>query len=984
MSGGMNIKRRDFLKLVGVSGAGLVLSSCGNKDTEKLVPFVNQPEDMVPGIPTFYASSCRECPAGCGLVVKTREGRVIKLEGNPAHPVNKGGLCARGHAGLQELYNADRLKTPMKKNGTGWTAISWDEAIATLAQKAKEAGPKTAALTGLETGSVDTLYAEWMKALGSSHHHRYEAFGFEPLREATRVAFGRAVVPHYDFEKARLVVSFGSDFLQDGPSPVAAARGMADARGGKADGQRFISFDSRPNLAAANADEMISIKPGSEMAVALGLLHVMASEGLAQVPGGAPQGYDPAAVEAQSGVKQDVLKRVAREFAKTRPGLAVAGGVATQGDNATALCLATHMLNAAVGAVGTTLNLEAGLPYENLSSSRDLAELAKKMAAKEIDLLVVHGPNPVFNFPKSLKFAEAIQAVPFKVAFARQMDETAELCDLVLPVSHSLESWDDAQPMTGVHNLMQPAMRPVFGTRSAGEVLHTVARQNGAAVMGADFLGYMQSRWKSVSTGGDFDGFWEKAVQSGGAWNVPAGQSHAFAGTGSVKWAAPKLQGDANDPVLMLVPTALMHDGRGANKSWMQELPDPVTKTMWNSWVEVSPALAKRLGVNDNGDLLEIDGLEEKLTARAYIHEGLRDDVVALSLGQGHTSYGRNAKDRGVNAFAAMRPMLDDASGAMAYLQTHVKLTRVGHQKLSLAQGGSDQMGRGIAQTVTIDELLHPKPRPKFEGNDDQPFGAKEGEEYVPKYKKEYEAHPLSGNPMMTKHRWGMAIDLDRCNGCSACITACYSENNIQIVGENEAWKRRDMGWIRIEKYLEKRSDGTMEVRMVPLACQQCDNAPCEYVCPVYATYHNPEGISAQIYNRCIGTRYCANNCPYRARKFNYKEPVIPEPLNWQLNPDVTVRSKGVMEKCSFCIQRIRAARDTAKDESRDIRDGEVVPACAQSCPTQAIVFGDQNDPASVVSKIAKDPRGYKMLEILNTQPNIHYLKRVRREAAKV
>ncbi|MBI5838132.1 MAG: molybdopterin-dependent oxidoreductase [Candidatus Eisenbacteria bacterium] len=975
------LKRRDFLKLVGLGGAA-VAAGCARRPAETVLPFSAQPEDIIPGIPTYYSSACRECPAGCGVVATTREGRVVKLEGNAEHPVNRGALCARGQAGLQSLYHPDRLRTPMQRDGATWKPVTWDQALGLLAVKARAAGARTAVVTGHETGAVDRLVGEWLAALGSNQRLRHEAYGHEALREATRLAFGRAVVPTHDFAKARVVFSLGADFLETWLNPVGAARGMADGRDGRADGARFVAFTSRQDLTAANADQVVSIQPGSEIAVALGLLHVITAEGLGErSAAAAAAAWDPATVEKHSGVPAEALRRLAREFAAARPGLAVAGGVASQGDNATGLCLAVHLLNAACGNVGATVNLDAAQRLEGLASLREMKALVDRMNAGGVDVLVMHGANPAFTLPASLGFAAALKKVGFKVSLARQMDETAELFDLVLPASHALESWDDAEPVTGVRNLLQPAMRPVFGTRSLGEIFFATGRQVGMALKQADFLGYLQDAWKPLHAahggGVDFDTFWTRTVQAGGLFSPPAASAaRVLPGAGAFRFALPRLSGAEGDPALLVFPSALFYDGRDASKPWLQELPDPVSKVVWNSWLEVSPATAKALGV-EQGDVVAVEGLEQRLEAPVLVYEGLRDDAVALPLGQGHTSLGRYAKGHGMNPFAALRPVLDEASGAPAYLQARVKLVKTGrHEKLTSVSYGTDQLDRGIAQLIPAAALATAKPP--------VPFGDAALETpYVPRYKKEYAKRPLSANPLNSGHRWGMAIDLDRCTGCSACVTACYAENNIMVVGRDEAHKHRVMSWIRIEKFYERRPDGSLEVRHLPMTCQQCDNAGCETVCPVYATYHNPEGINAQIYNRCIGTRYCSNNCPYRVRRFNYVPAEHPEPLNWQYNPEVTVRSKGVMEKCSFCIQRITAARDTAKDEGRDIRDGDVTPACAGTCPSQAIVFGNLDDPNSRVARLATNPRGYKVLEMLNMQPNVNYLKRVRRDAAK-
>ena len=1046
MSDSVVFNRRDFLKLVGVGVAGAA-AGCAKPPAEKLIPYLVAPEDILPGVPYFYSSTCRECPAGCGIVVRAREGRATKIEGNPEHPVNRGGLCARGQASLQGLYDPDRLKTPMLKEGGKWRVATWDEALALAGGKLGAAKGRTLLLTGRETGTMRTLARELATAVAGKHV-MWEPYAYEAVRAANQKTFGLAAVPRYDFAAARCVISFGADFLETFGSPVAQARGFAAMRAKRDDSAGwFVAVEPRLSLTGANADEWVALRPGSEAALALGLAHVILAENLgANVPEGAAlrtavATYTPDHTAQLTDVDAAAVQRLARLFVKAGAPLAVAGGISTQSAQATSLVAAVNLLNYAAGGVGRTVLFDRPLDFDGVAGFGAFGEDIQAMAAGAYDVALVHGANPAYAMPAWAGFGEAFAKVPFKVALATAMDETTEACDLVLPVQHSLETWGDDFGVKGVWSLQQAAMRalPMFDARPAGDVLLQLGAASGLLANAAPaWFDYLKSKWQPVharlGAGRDFETFWMDAVKTGGVWEAAA--NPAVRWTGAPAFAMAPIAGEG-DYTLVVVPSNNFYDGRGANKPWLQELPDMTSKAVWGSWAEVHPDTAKKLGLK-SGDAVRIETGAGSVEVPAYPYAGIRPDTVALALGQGHTSYGRYASGRGVNALSLLPQATDAASGALAYLGTKAKLA--GGAKapdLYLQQAEKGQHGRHISRVIPVATLLnaeqslehsvgeahgdvqeevprkfpfpghypagegvHGEPTPaitkkgRFTEPLARPDSAKVPAHAITAFENELKVRGPKADPVnvgsyaTAKHRWAMAIDLDACTGCAACVVACYAENNIPVVGPELIHKGREMAWIRVDRFEEKLAPGAADVRFIPMMCQHCGDAPCEMVCPVYATYHTPEGLNGQVYNRCVGTRYCSNNCPYKVRAFNwfdYSAPekttfAFPEPLNWQLNPDVTVRSKGVMEKCTMCIQRILEGKGNAKDEQRDVRDGEIQTACAQSCPARAITFGDLADTASAVHGASHGERKYWVFEELNTKPGITYLQKVKRD----
>jgi anaerobic selenocysteine-containing dehydrogenase/Fe-S-cluster-containing dehydrogenase component len=992
------IKRRDFLKVLGVTGAGAGLVGCSTDQVEKLIPYVIPPEEITPGIATWYSSACGECSAGCGVWVKTMEGRAIKLEGNPNHPVSQGALCARGHSGLQALYNPDRIRQPLRRNGDDFEPISWEEAEAFLADGVGGAGSNLLLLSGRTGPTLTRLMDEVVEATGG-RRIEYEALSEAPLREAARIAFGRDEVPTFDFAAADFIVSFGADFLETWLSPVEHARGFARSSGvddGTRDKARFVFLGPRLSLTGQNADDWYPIRPGSEGVVALALASALAQRGGDAGPfAELLRSYDLQGAASQAGVPVETLQELVDQLASANAPLILGPGVAGHHVNATASNLAALVLNGVAGAVGTTVHFAHPDLAAPSSSYQELADAIGEMAAGTLQAVVIHGTNPAYSLPEGTGFRAALGNVGFKVAITPQMDETAALADLILPDRHYLETWGDSNPRPGTWTVQQPVMQPVphFDSRPCGDLLLGLARRLGHDAGAETFYDYLRNRWSDLhaaagAPGGTFQEFWREVLRTGMAEFPAEARTEAVlqAPDRALTFDAPTLEGDDDDLALVVYPSPRFGDGRGANRPWLQELPDPVSKIGWHSWVEMHPDTGRERGIR-RGDIVRLRSSHGEVEVPVWLYPGIRPDTVAVAMGAGHENYGRYADGKGVNAMDLLDAQVEQPSGSLVLLGTRVSVEGTGRRRrLATIEGETQTFDRPITPAVQLAALGNGH-GDDHGGHDLQELQGMGGFVPVPTEGRP-EDYPLAGARYgdYADHenlaRWAMAIDLDKCTGCSACITACQSENNVGWVGEDQLMMGRDLHWIRMERYYETvdaSQPGPVDIRFLPMLCQHCGNAPCEPVCPVYAAYHTPDGLNAQIYNRCVGTRYCANNCPYKVRVFNWYEYTdVPEPMNWQYNPDVTVRSEGVMEKCSFCVQRIRQAENRATLEQRGLREGDVVPACQQSCPAEAIVFGNIRDPESRVAQVSQSERTYRVLDVLiNTQPAVNYLRKV-------
>ena len=999
------LKRREFLKVVGVSGAGVGVAGCSTENVERLMPYVVPPEEITPGVATWYTSVCGECEAGCGIWVRTREGRVVKVEGNPDHPISGGHLCSRGHSSIQGLYNPDRFSGPMVRREGELKPISWDEAEQMLADQLSLEGSHFL-FTGFGGPSLMGVFEEFTKNIGGEVI-RFDTLAEAPLREASRIAFGADVVPWYDIEKARFLISFGADFLESWLSPVRDARGFArmssvDNQGVKG---RFVFVGSRLSLTGQNADDWLPIRPGSETLVALAMANVISDSGTNAGPyRDIIKAHTPENVAEATGISADIIRELALRFSEAETSLALGPGVAGQHRNATAANLAVTILNFVTGNVGKTVYYDKPQLNAPVFGYQEVERLMQLISEDSLGTLMIHNSNPVYSLPASSGFKEALERVPFKVSFASAPDETTALADLILPDRHFLESWGDSVVRPDLLALQQPAMQPVpyFDSKQTGDVLLSVSKRMGHDLGSATFYDRLRTLWQATANSlgvTDYDAFWNESLKSG-VVNTGSESSQVISRLRKPDRAMtfdPPVFGGAGDLSLMVYPSSRFGDGAlNSNRPWLLELPDPVSKITWHSWVEIHPNRAKAMGL-ENGDLVIISTDHGSLEAPVWTYPGIREDVVAIPMGGGHDNAGRFSNGNGVNPLDLLPAEAEVLSGGLVHFNTKVTVTPTDQRKpLSSIAGSDSQSNRPITPAVALNTLLggvveeegHHGDLKELQGVGG--FVPVETEGRPEDFPLEGSQHGEYGDP--EEPRWAMTIDLDKCTGCSACVTACQSENNVPWVGEDQVTMGRDMGWVRLERYYETvdaSHAGPLDVRFLPMICQHCGNAPCEPVCPVFATYHTPDGINTQVYNRCVGTRYCANNCPYKVRVFNWytytgKEPVheglghAPEPLNWAFNPDVTVRENGVMEKCSFCVQRIRGVQDRAAVEGSKVQDGDIVPACQQSCPAEAIIFGNIRDPISRVAQSAQNERAYRVLdEMINTQPAVSYLKKV-------
>ncbi len=1015
--------RRLFLKMVGTAG---VLGACSQVEepVKNLVPFVIPPEDVVPGKSTGYASVCQQCPSGCGIVVKVQDGQAKKIEGNPLHPVNQGKLCALGESALQELYNPDRLQTPMKRigeRGSGqWEAVSWEQANQIVVDRLKtlENNKKTDALYCISRplkGHLNQIFNAFLEGFGSPHDYRYTFLDDTVLQKANALCFGIHGQVEYDLAQTNYLLSFGANFLETWRAPVYFSKAYGDFRQGKTRQTRgkFVQCEARMSLTAANADQWVSLRPGSEGILALGVAHLILNKGWHD-PGLSNQAvaewrellsdFKPNQVAKWSDVSEETLLQLAKDFSSIRPSLALCGDAAMAQKSGLFQAVAVNILNIVAGNIGIKGGVQFFDPFESIDENhiswKEIDGIRQKMLSGQVQALILHEANPLFHAPESLRLEDAFKNVPFIVSLSAFMDESSAFSDLVLPLHTPLESFGDLLPSVDGGRrsvgLMQPVVAPLYDTRHVGDILmHWATALEGSVsehFPWDNFESFLKEVWEEyfflkgfedgVGFGVDFKPFWTELLQKGGRWDEKASKpktihSPDIPGLGAVIHRKPELELLSGDNFYFIPAPSIFHlDGRGANRPWLQEAPDPMTTITWGSWLEIHPDTAGQLDIRE-GDLIKISSPEGAIEAPAYLSPGIRPDTLSMPIGQGHTAYGRYAEGRGSNPLKIIVPDFEAETGALAWAGTRVKIAKTGkHVKIAKTEGHTSQMDHQMAMSVSAEEAVRLNQQSSLKPIEALP--SRKGVTLPAFFNQALSKYfrPQQNN-QANDYRWGMVIDLDRCTGCGACNVSCHAENNLPITGEEAVKTQREINWIRIERYWPKSTEKQETPLFLPMLCQHCGNAPCEPVCPVYATYHTPDGLNAQVYNRCVGTRYCANNCPYEARSFNFVQPEWPQPLTQQLSPDLSVRDAGVMEKCTFCVQRIRTAKEDAKIEKRRVRDGEIQPACVSACPADAMLFGSLLDHESAVSLAASDPRRYRALEHLNTESAVIYLKRI-------
>jgi molybdopterin-containing oxidoreductase family iron-sulfur binding subunit len=1034
------ISRRNFLKMSALGGATMVAAGCSDP-IEKLMPLQLPPYDYVSGVSTHFATTCGECAAACGLIVRTREGRAIKAEGNPRHPISEGRICLQGQSVLQGLYSPSRAVAPVAGKSQGRGGISWKAGKQQLADKLKELKGKEGGILYLgspRSGIFPEMLNDWIEGMGGGTYLEFDLTPVNSLKTANRIVFGKDEIPHFALDKAEVLINFGADFLESWLNPIQLTKAytrMHSYQDGKKG--RYIHIAPHISLTGTNADEWLSCPSGHETMIALALSRILLKRA-GHLSFDEKQrlqerfsGFSEEKIEKKSGLPAGTLVRLADEFGQNGRSLAVAGGNCNAGTDATRLQIAVNILNYVAGNIGNTVVFGADYRLGG-NSMTDLESAVTAMKAGRYQLVIIENVNPVFTLPENSGFKEALKAVPFVVSLSTENDETSELADLHLPTAHFLESWGDARPRNGVFALQQPVMArvPAFDTMQVGELMLELARLVGVDGFEApNYRVYIKASWKilhqKLADPLPFEQFWKQSLQKGGHYENFEPASVALSSeVYAVEFPVP--QKKASGLSLLAVNSNLHNaNARGGNRSWLMEIPHPITQVVWDSWVELHPDTAVKLGIR-HGDLVEITSSVGKAQTAAWVFYGIDKDTVAMPAGMGRkvpfpnykSSHGKSKllpvlewdvkveqKTVGVNVMTLLPWRKDSLSGDFVFAGESVQIKPTGKKaylvtmdgqyrkdiKTSDAEdktgfGDRSQKGRGFIQVMSAGggEKQHAEPSQKHHGLQRFYTVNRKNKKsfYDPTAENVRKAVQTVGKQTPVYHdpyKWEMIIDLDRCTGCSACAAACYAENNIPLVGKDRANVGREMSWLRIERYFEKNQQtGQLETYYSPQMCQQCDNAGCEPVCPVFATYQSPDGLNAMIYNRCVGSRYCSNNCIYKQRRFNWRSYEFPSPLHMQLNPAISVRAKGVMEKCTFCQHRIREMKDLAKDQGRDVKDAEIQTACQQACPADAISFGNVIDKNSKISRIkAQSRRQYTQLPELNFQPAITYLKKV-------
>ncbi len=976
------LSRREFLRLGGGMYAAI---GFGIKYPQNLVPFIVPPDQVAPEGWSHFATTCRECPAGCGMLLSHRDGRVTKAEGAPGHPVGYGALCPRGQSSVQGLYDPDRLRSPHVKSEKGLSVpASWEQAIPALAQRLKSKAGRVFVLSKLETGALAEILNRFAHAFGGSALF-WEPLGYAPLLRAHKAVFGRPVIPRYLIDRCDFLLGFGAQFLETWVSNVEYARRFTEMHTRANTPGRYVHVGPQFSMTAANADIFVQVPAGAEADVALALLKIIfergwgapGSEALAALAAPLTEGIRPEAMPLPDASRR--LEVLAREFARAPTSLALPGPLGARGPLAERLALAAGLLNKACGRDGQTLDFSRPHALGGAASDAELDELLSGLTPG--DIVILHQLNLAYTRPELI---DKLRRAGVIISLTVMHDETSALADWALPVDSPLESWGDYEPVKGLTAFMQPSMARLHDSRSAGDILLALARAAGIPLARRegrppeeDFRAWLDGTWKELFDAAGVAGSFEEARQEalGRGWlELPAAAATAdtgkAAGLPSGPWQSPETAPgqnpsqestpDSKAPLFHLLawPSIYFYDGSLANRGWLQEASDPVSAVAWGNWLDIHPMRAAELGIAD-GDLVEAASATGAVRVPARLTSGVAANAVALGLGQGHTGLGETARGVGGNAYALLGPV--DPGRLFA----GVSVRKIGSAFPVTPLATSEQHGRDLLRWTSVSEAASGKAADEI--TMPLPSGYKRSRD-------------LYGGHEHAVHRWAMAVDLNRCIGCGACRVACYAENNIPVMGAKVVSMGREMAWLRIVPYAHPERPGRLG--FLPLLCQHCDAAPCEPVCPVFASVNNEEGLNAQIYNRCIGTRYCAQNCPYKVRKFNWFDGSWRSPLHWQLNPEVTVRVRGVMEKCTFCVQRIRLAEYQARLEDRPIRDGDITPACMQTCPAGVFLFGDLRDPKSEISRrFATDPRRYQLLHELNTKSAVLYLKRVENDA---
>lgn len=928
---GDRVSREQFLRLMGASLALAGLTACAGepKGPTQIAPYVTRPEGISSSVSLYYATALTRRGYANGVLVRQVAGRPIKVEGNPQHPASLGATDRFGQAAMLTFYDPDRSRAVLNRGQPS----TWEAMVAALtavarAQRSKRGEGMRVLTETVTSPSLASQLQAFLQQFPGARWHVWEPVNRDNVRDAARQAFGEVVDPRYQLDQAEVILTLDADLLNDLPGSLRYAREFGQKRAvteNRAQQNRLYAIESAPTITGLVADHRLPVRSMDVESVARA---IAAAVGVAGATGTLP-----------GGVAADWIAAVVKDLDSHRgTSLVVAGD-----SQPPAVHVLAHRINEVLGNVGRTVVYTEPVEFNPVSRLSSLAELARDINAGKVDFLLVLDSNPVYTAPVDLDFAGILPKVAESVHLGLFVDETAKLSTWHVPLAHELESWGDARSFDGTTTIIQPLIEPLYGGKTPQQMLAVLNGQP-AATAHALVRGYWQQQIKTA----DFERWWQLSLNDGTVANTTLPPRPVSLQSTPAPAAVARPSGTE----IIFRPDPTIDDGRFANNGWLQELPKPLTTLTWDNVVEVSPAMAGRLGLS-NGDVVELRYRGKTVRGPIWVLAGQPDESVTVYLGYGRTQAGRVGTGIGYNAYALRTSAAPWFDGGLELRKTGDTYT------LAVIQGTQRMEGREIVRAGTLGEYQQ---NPRFI---QQHVTKLVGTLYPP--------FPYTGN------RWSMSINLSSCIGCNACIVACQAENNIPVVGKDQVARGRHMHWLRVDRYYHGQPANPTSYTM-PVPCMQCENAPCELVCPVDATTHSSDGLNDMVYNRCVGTRYCSNNCPYKVRRFNfyqYADYTTPS-LQLLYNPDVTVRERGVMEKCTYCVQRIRHAEIRAEVEGRPIRDGEVVTACQAACPTKAIVFGNSNDPNSQIAKLKTDVLNYDLLAELNTRPRTSYLAAIR------
>ncbi len=964
------ISRRKFLALLSASAALTATACTDYRNKGEIIPYNNRPEEVFPGTANYYASTCNGCGQACGILIKTREGRPIKIDGNPDHPINQGKICAKGQAGILNLYDPERLHNPLYNSKiVSWKKID-DEIIPSLNETLTN-GNEIAVVTGLITSpTTKKVLDDFVVKYPNTKIYSHTLLNDEQRRNAWYECYGTYDYPAVKFDEANIILALDADFLGNEGNYIENMRKYAAKREvvGKTDFNRLYVAEGRMSTTGMMADYRISLSPTKQYQFVMTLINELIKNGSAfSLDASARSKVEKFQSSFLNSSEKEKISHLINDLNANRGKAIIYAGDTLPKE----VHIAVNLLNEILGNIELYDYSSASKSLVKQSTQQEVSKLVDSMKNGKVGVVVQFDCNPVFSLPEDYGYLSALKKVKTVISLTEAENESSAAGNYTLPINHPFESWGDANVRSGVYSLQQPVISPIFNTRQKESILLTWISGDSNSYQENFYHQYLMNNFNATiytkkNPLADTKTFWYSALNDGVVLFNELSQRAKF---NLNAFSASKEISSVTDYTVHLTESYFIGDGKFSNNGWLQETPHPVSKVTWDNYASISPKLAKQLSVEMN-DVVEVKVNGKSLTLPVLVQPGVDHNTINIEFGYGRTVVGNVGKDIGFNAITLMSK--NYSSSPFIYENVSIKKVNGTHKLASTQEHHSldDTFVKDIHRTRKIIQ----------EGT-------------VEKYKKESnflhegkeKLFSITNEHQYTGHKWAMAIDLNKCTSCGGCVTACNVENNVPVVGKDQVLNGREMQWMRIDRYYSGTPDEPI-ISNQPMLCQHCDNAPCENVCPVNATNHSPDGLNQMVYNRCVGTRYCSNNCPYKVRRFNffnfrdhfadaYYENDLTSLVH---NPEVTVRSRGVMEKCTFCVQRIMEARSNAIRDGKELKGTDVVTACQQACPTTAITFGDANDPDSLVSKLREHDLSYHVLEELNVKPNVTYIAKLR------